>query len=117
MARRKGYYVDGTFVAAGSELDAQLRAEQEASGRPSRTARKHASHELQDIGERLVGLRSGALESIPLPDTLREAVVDARRITSFGAKRRQIQFIGKLMRRLDPEALTEIKAALAAAER
>ena len=117
MARRKGYYVDGTFVAAGSELDAQLRAEQEDAARPSRTARKHASRELQAIGEELLSVRSGVLESLPLPDTLREAIDDARRITSFGAKRRQSQFIGKLMRRLDPELLDKIRTALAAADR
>ena len=80
----------------------------------SRTARKKASEELQDIGEQLLELRSNVLAALPLPEALREAVLDAKGLTSFGAKRRQAQFIGKLMRRVDPETLEAMRATLCA---
>jgi ribosome-associated protein len=90
-------------------------ADDEVEG-PSRTARKKASEALQDLGAALVDLRPDAFARLSLPDRLREAIEDARRITSFGAKRRQLQFIGKLMRRLAPEVVDEIREALAASE-
>jgi ribosome-associated protein len=114
MARRsrKGYYVDGTFVVEGSELDLQLRSELKDPDAPSRTERKNASEELQALGEELITLRAELLAGLSLPDKLREAVGEARRLTSLGAKRRQAQFIGKLMRQLEPEALEAVRAAL-----
>ena len=114
--RRKGYYVEGTFVARGSSLDAQLRSEIQDPNRPSRTARKHASRDLQDLGGQLLDLPPDVLDALALPDTLRDAIADAQGITSFGAKRRQIQFIGKLMRRLDDATLEAARAALRAAQ-
>jgi ribosome-associated protein len=47
-----------------------------------------------------------------LPEQLEDAVAEARRLTSFGAKRRQAQFIGKLMRKLDEESVAAIRKAL-----
>ena len=76
---------------------------------PSRTARKKVSSELQDIGKELLELRPNVLATLPLPEILREAIVEAKRLTSFEAQRRQAQFIGKLMRRLEPEALEEMR--------
>ncbi len=58
--------------------------------------------ELQALGEALVGLPEDQLRRLELPDVLREAVVDARRINAFGARRRQLQFVGKVMRDIDP---------------
>jgi ribosome-associated protein len=118
MARRsrKGYYVDGTFVVEGSELDLRLRSERRDPDSPSRTERKNASEELQDLGEELATLRVELFAGLTLPDKLREAIVEARRLTSFGARRRQVQFIGKLMRKLDPEDLEAVRAALAVAQ-
>jgi ribosome-associated protein len=114
MARRsrKGYYVDGTFVVEGSELDLQLRSEIRDPNSPSRTERKNASEELQDLGEELIALRAELLAGLSLPDKLHEAIIEARRLTSLGAKRRQAQLIGKLMRQLDPEMLEAARAAL-----
>jgi ribosome-associated protein len=80
---------------------------------PSRTARKKASRALQALGERLVELRPAELAALPLPDTLHEAVLDAKRIKTFGARRRQAQYIGKLMRRLDAETVEILHTALA----
>jgi len=109
MARkpRKGYYVDGTFVVAGSEADTDDHS-------PSRTERKNASEELQDIGEKLVSLRLSAFAELALPENLYDAIADARRITAFGGRRRQLQLIGKLMRKLDTESLERVQEALRA---
>ncbi len=59
--------------------------------------------ELQKLGEELLTLRSELMERLALPDKLVDAIDDAKRITNFEGKRRQMQFIGKLMRKLDPE--------------
>lgn len=99
---------DGPAQECAGELD-------EESG-PSRTQRKKASEELQDLGEALIDLRSEGLAHLPLPERLRDAVLDARRITSFGAKRRQLQYIGKLMRQLDAAAIEAVRSALLASK-
>jgi ribosome-associated protein len=77
--------------------------------RPSKTQRKKAMHELRDLGVELVELSSERLAAIELPERLRDAVMDARRITAHGARRRQMQYIGKIMRKVDAEP---IRAAL-----
>jgi ribosome-associated protein len=77
-----------------------------------RSARKRASHELTRLGEELTTLRAEQLAALALPEQLEDAVAEARRLTSFGAKRRQTQFIGKLMRKLDEESVAAIRKAL-----
>jgi ribosome-associated protein len=77
-----------------------------------RSARKRASHELTRLGEELVALRPEQVAALALPEQLEDAVAEARRLTSFGAKRRQTQFIGKLMRKLDEESVAAIRKAL-----
>ena len=67
-------------------------------------------HQLQALGAALVALAPAQLEAIPLPEELLGAVREARRISSHEARRRQLQYIGKLMRRVDPLPL---RAALA----
>jgi ribosome-associated protein len=109
---RKGYYVEGEFVAAGSELDQQFRIEQKGTDAPSRTELKNASDELQKLGEDLLTLREDLFAGLPLPEKLVDAILLAKRITNFEGKRRQKQFIGKLMHRLDPEAVGAVTAAL-----
>jgi ribosome-associated protein len=79
---------------------------------PSRSARKRESHDLRRLGADLVELRPERLAALPLPERLREAIAEARRLTSFGARRRQVQFIGKLMRQLDDEVVVAIRGAL-----
>ena len=78
----------------------------------SKTQRKQAVHMLQALGEELVELNDDQLAAIELPERLRDAVMEARRITKFEAKRRQLQYIGKLMRSVEAEP---IRAALDAA--
>jgi len=79
--------------------------------RPSKSARKRAAHAAQDLGEALIALREAQLEALELPEKLKEAVRLARRISSRAGGARQRQYIGKLMRDIDPEP---IRAALAA---
>jgi ribosome-associated protein len=72
---------------------------------PSKTRRKKDSHALQDLGAELVALNEERLAALDLPDFLRDAVMDARRITGFEARRRQMQYVGKLMRKVDAEPI------------
>lgn len=71
----------------------------------SKTQRKREMHALQDMGEELVALSESRLAELDLPDRLRNAVLEAKRINKFGALRRQMQFIGKLMRDVDPDPI------------
>lgn len=79
---------------------------------PSRSARKRASEALQTLGEALVELPDSKLRALPLPESLYDAIVDARRLPTFGAQRRQAQLIGKLMRRLDEDAVEAAREAV-----
>ena len=65
---------------------------------PSRTKRKHDDQALQDLGEQLVAVGEDKLAGLDLPERLRDAVTQARGISKFGALRRQMQYIGRLMR-------------------
>lgn len=82
--------------------------------KPSKSARKREYLALQKLGEELLTLRESELLDIELDEDLREAVLEARRIRSRGALRRQKQYIGKLMRHIDPDPL---RAALARVRR
>ena len=75
--------------------------------KPSKSARKRAYLALQKLGEELVTLREADLQAIPLDEEPREAVMEARGIKAHGALRRQKQYIGKLMGRVDPEPIRE----------
>jgi len=77
--------------------------------KPSKSAIKRSMTELQTLGEALVGLSKDQIGKIELPDALREAVRDCQRFTQHEARRRQMQFIGKLMRSIDA---APIQAAL-----
>ena len=109
---KKGYFVRGQFVAEGSELDLQLKAEQKHFQENSRTELKRESEELQKLGEQLMTLRAELSDRLQLPDKLVDAMAEARRITNFEGKRRQMQYVGKLMRGLDEEQLAAARAAL-----
>jgi ribosome-associated protein len=82
---------------------------------PSRSARKRASDELQALGEQVAALPAGTIASLPLPERFADALAEAKRLKSFGARRRQAQYLGKLMRRLDEDALLAVRAAVSAA--
>jgi ribosome-associated protein len=76
---------------------------------PSKSERKRRSTSLQELGETLIKLPDSELAALELPETLREAILLARRITAHGGLYRQKQYIGKLMRKIDAEP---IRAAL-----
>ena len=93
--------------------DAAEPDELEVTEGRGRSARKRAVHELTRLGEDLLALRKEQVAALALPERLEEAVAEARRLTSFGARRRQVLFIGKLMRQLDEEVLAAIRGAVA----
>jgi ribosome-associated protein len=72
---------------------------------PSKTRRKQAMHALQALGAELVELPKSRTDEIGLPEALNRALADARRFTAHEARRRQIQYIGRLMRDIDPEPI------------
>jgi ribosome-associated protein len=82
---------------------------------PSKSARKRAAQAAQRLGEELIGLRDADLDSLGLPETLTEAIRDARRISSRAAGARQRQYIGRLMRGVDLEKVQQLLAARSAA--
>ena len=85
----------------------------EAASEKSRTQRKKEAIALQKIGEKLVQLSDEQLRRMDLPAELIGAIVDIRPMTSRGARRRQMQYIGSLMRDVDAapieQALLEIE--------
>lgn len=87
--------------------------------RPSKSARKRAAHAAQDLGEELIRLRDAQLDALNLPEPLVDAIRGARHITSRAGLARQRQFIGKLMRDIDPgpiRAVLDARSALDAQE-
>jgi ribosome-associated protein len=72
---------------------------------PSKSQRKRDAHGLQNLGAQLVELKPAQLEKLALPDDLLNAVQAARAIPQRGARKRQLQYIGKLMRQIDPEPI------------
>jgi len=73
--------------------------------RPSRSARKRRAEALQRLGERLLTLTPQQLQRIALPAPLLEAVLETQRLRSRSASARARQYIGRLMRELDPEPI------------
>lgn len=73
----------------------------------SKTRRKQAMHALQDIGEQLVALDAKQIAELDLPETLRDAILETKLITKHEARRRQLQYIGKLMREIDIAPIQE----------
>lgn len=78
--------------------------------RPSRSARKRAAEALQRLGVQLIGLRDAELDALALPEPLRTAIREAKRLNNRAALARQRQYIGKLMRDVDPEPLEKALA-------
>ena len=109
---QKGYFVKGKFVAEGSELDIELKAELKGTTESTKTDLKREMDALQKLGKDLMELRSDLFKRLPLTDQLVDALAEAKRITNFEGKRRQMQYVGKLMRKLDATQLSAVKAAL-----
>lgn len=79
-------------------------AADEYSG-PSKSQRKRESTALQDLGAELVALSKDRLAKIDMPERLRDALLEAQRITKHEARRRQMQYIGKIMRDVEAAPL------------
>jgi ribosome-associated protein len=75
--------------------------------RESKTQRKKQMLALQKIGGILVELPAAQLAKIPLESPLKEAVIEARSLNSHEGKRRQMQYIGKLMRHIDAQPILD----------
>lgn len=71
----------------------------------SKSQLKREVEEMQALGERLISLKPAQLEQLDLPESLYDAVVEAKRLNSHGAQRRQRQYIGKLMRQVEIEPI------------
>ncbi len=82
-------------------MQKELENEIEQDTAPSKTQRKKDMHALQEIGEQLVELDPKKLTEFDLPETLKDAIQQARSIQKHGARRRQLQYIGRLMRNVD----------------
>lgn len=80
--------------------------------RPSKSQLKRDMHALQELGEALVELPKDALKRMPMPEKLADAVRDARRITDHEGKRRQIQYVGRVMRSLTDTETAALRTAL-----
>jgi ribosome-associated protein len=83
--------------------------EEEEYAGPSKSQLKRDSAALQDLGRELAELGKERLAKVPIDEDLRDAVKDYQRFTAHEAKRRQLQYIGRLMRNVDPEP---VRAAL-----
>lgn len=74
---------------------------------PSKSQLKRDAHALLDMGKEIVGLGETELATIPLDSTLRDAITHARKITSNSARKRQLHYIGKLLRKADPDPIRQ----------
>ncbi len=72
---------------------------------PSKTQRKRAALDLKNLGQQLVTLNAAQLALLPLRETVRDAVLAAHSITQHGARKRHIQYIGRLLRAEDAQPL------------
>ncbi len=84
-----------------------------AGERPSKTQLKQQSHELQALGVEVAALSDERLARTEMPEPLREAILEYRKTRSHEGRRRQMQYVGKLMRSADETSLREAVAEAA----
>jgi ribosome-associated protein len=94
-----------------NHFDQPLDDESDDDRAPSKSALKRASHELQEIGKQLLAMPDARLADIDMPERLRDALEQWKNTRSHEGKRRQIQYIGKVMRGVDSEPLREAVAS------
>jgi ribosome-associated protein len=80
--------------------------------RPSKSEMKRQSDALQKLGEQLIEAPRDRVKRVPMPDDLRDAILHCQTITNHEGKRRQVQFVGKLMRSLDEEEVGVIQRTI-----
>jgi len=86
--------------------------EDEGDWGPSRSEQRREALAVLELAQRLVEQTEARLAQLPMDEDLRELVRDSRRITAQIARKRQVQYLAKHMRRREPEALAAIRAAL-----
>jgi len=100
----------GIDIHYGDADPAAAEEEAAADARPSKTRLKQQSHDLQALGLALAALSDERLARIEMPEALREAIDAYRKTKSHEGRRRQMQYVGKLMRSADEAALREAVA-------
>jgi ribosome-associated protein len=91
-----------SLIARGRGLRNQpVEADDSEELPPSKTKVKKQMHELRDLGKELTELGKDQLAQLDIPENLRDAISEMKNINKFGAQRRQMQYIGKLMRDVD----------------
>jgi ribosome-associated protein len=116
----RGYHTSSPFTLLSftmrahraSDDDVAPASDDSAPDRPSKTQLKKASHELQDLGEALVEMPDDRLAGLEIDESLRDAIHAYKHTRSHEGRRRQMQYIGKLMRRADVAPLREAVAAM-----
>ena len=93
---------DNTHTRGRGLRSQPVTADDEEELPPSKTKIKKQMHELRDLGKELSELGKDQLAQLDIPENLRDAIREMKNINKFGAQRRQIQYIGKLMREVDP---------------
>ncbi|MEM5427181.1 ribosome biogenesis factor YjgA [Cupriavidus oxalaticus] len=96
----------------GSRFPGAFSPEPEDDEPKSKSQRKRDMTALQDLGAELEALPKDRLARVPMRESLADAIHEARRTTSHEGKRRQMQFVGKVMRGLDDDEVEAIRAAL-----
>lgn len=79
---------------------------------PSKSEVKRQMHALQELAESLADLSSDTLKTVPIEESIKDAILETHKIKSFGALKRHKQYLGKLMRRLDEDEIAIIQARL-----
>ena len=80
--------------------------------RPSKSELKRQSNELQKLGEQLIEAPRDRVKRVPMPEDVRDAILECQQITNHEGRRRQMQFVGKKMRTLDETEVAEIQKAI-----
>jgi ribosome-associated protein len=93
---------DNIYTRGRGLRDLPVVGEDEEELPPSKTRIKKQMHELRDLGKELTDLSKDQLAQLDIPESLLDAILEMKTINKFGAQRRQIQYIGKLMREVDP---------------
>jgi len=96
MSKFHNNHTDNNVELSDDELEEEI---------VSKSQKKREATAAQDLGANLVKLDENALNSIELPESLRAAIDEARRIRKQGALKRQLQYIGKLMRKVELEPI------------
>lgn len=80
--------------------------------RPSKSELKRQMNELQKLGEDLVEQPRDRVKRVPMPEDVRDAILECQKITDHEGRRRQLQFVGKKMRTLEPEEVAVIQRTI-----